>query len=113
MSEIAFVVENAPEGGFSAHAVGESIHPQAESEDELHDRVRDAVRCHFEDGGPDSKILSLELSPAASNLRPSLTQWITIVAADDKAFHEPLGQHIAQVPKPKQRFVMEMLDTVL
>ncbi len=43
----------------------------------------------------------------------SLTQWITIVAADDKAFHEPLGQRIAQVPKPKQRFVMEMLDTVL
>ncbi len=70
MSEIAFVVENAPEGGFSAHAVGESIHTQAEPEDELHDRVRDAVRCHFEDGGPDSKILSIELSPAASNLMP-------------------------------------------
>jgi hypothetical protein len=30
--------------------LGESIHPQADSVEELHARVRDAVRCHFEDG---------------------------------------------------------------
>ena len=50
MSEIIFVVEHAPEGGFLARALGESIHTQADSVAELHERVRDAVRCHFEDG---------------------------------------------------------------
>jgi hypothetical protein len=49
MSEIIFLVEEAPEGGFSARAVGESIYTQAASVEELHTRVRDAVRCHFED----------------------------------------------------------------
>ena len=48
MSEIIFVVEQAPEGGFTAHALGESIVTQAESVAELHDRVRDAVHCHFD-----------------------------------------------------------------
>lgn len=50
MSEIIFVVEQAPEGGFTARALGESIITQAESEAELHARVRDAVRCHFDAG---------------------------------------------------------------
>lgn len=31
MTEIIFVVEDAPEGGFSAHAVGESIFTQADT----------------------------------------------------------------------------------
>ncbi|MFZ5555292.1 MAG: 2-oxoisovalerate dehydrogenase [Pseudomonadota bacterium] len=50
MSEIIFVVELAPEGGYLARAVGESIHTQAESLEDLHARVRDAVRCHYDDG---------------------------------------------------------------
>jgi hypothetical protein len=53
MTEIIFVVEEAPEGGYMAHAVGESIFTQTESVPELHERVRDAVQCHFEAGaGP-------------------------------------------------------------
>jgi hypothetical protein len=50
MSEIIFVVELAPEGGYLARAVGESIHTEAESLDDLHARVRDAVRCHYDEG---------------------------------------------------------------
>ena len=50
MSEIIFVVEEAPEGGLSARSLEESIFTQAESIEELHLRVRDAVRCHFEEG---------------------------------------------------------------
>jgi len=50
MTEIIFVVEDAPEGGYLARAVGESIFTQAESVSELHERVRDAVHCHFEVG---------------------------------------------------------------
>jgi len=50
MTEIIFVVEDAPEGGFSARAVGESIFTQAETMDELRAQVRDAVHCHFDAG---------------------------------------------------------------
>jgi hypothetical protein len=50
MNEIIFVVEHAPEGGLTARALGASIFTQAESVEELHGRVRDAVRCHFEEG---------------------------------------------------------------
>ena len=50
MNEIIFVVEDAPEGGLSARAVGESIFTQAPTMTELHVQVRDAVRCHFDKG---------------------------------------------------------------
>ena len=50
MSEIVFVVEDAPEGGYSARALGESIFTQAESLEELRENVRDSVRCHFDEG---------------------------------------------------------------
>ena len=48
-SEIIFVVEESLEGGYEANALGESIHTQAESLDELRVMVQDAVRCHFEE----------------------------------------------------------------
>jgi hypothetical protein len=50
VSEIIFVVEEAPEGGYTAKAVGESIHTQAENLVLLQESVRDAVRCHFDEG---------------------------------------------------------------
>jgi dephospho-CoA kinase len=50
VSEIIFVIEEDPEGGYTAKAVGESIFTQAETRELLQERVRDAVRCHFEEG---------------------------------------------------------------
>ena len=50
MSEVVFLVEEAPEGGFTARALGESIHTQADTLEALREAVRDAVRCHFEEG---------------------------------------------------------------
>ncbi len=47
--EIIFVVEEAPEGGFEARALGHSIYTEADSLEELRDLVRDAVQCHFTD----------------------------------------------------------------
>ena len=49
MSEVIFIVEEAPEGGFTARAVGESIFTEADSLAELHANARDAVRCHFDE----------------------------------------------------------------
>lgn len=50
MTEIVFVVEQAPEGGLIARALGESIFTEAEDEVKLRAAVQDAVHCHFEDG---------------------------------------------------------------
>ena len=48
--EVIFLVEDAPEGGFEARALGYSIYTQAETIEELREMVRDAVRCHFDEG---------------------------------------------------------------
>ena len=56
MTEIIFTVEEAPEGGYTAHALGASIFAEADSLAELHDQVRDAVRCHFEESDRPSVI---------------------------------------------------------
>jgi hypothetical protein len=50
MNEVIFVVEEAPEGGYTARALGVSIFTEADSLPAVQDQVRDAVRCHFEDG---------------------------------------------------------------
>jgi hypothetical protein len=53
VDEIIFEVEEADEGGYTARALGQAIFTEAESRDELRDNVRDAVRCHFDEGqGP-------------------------------------------------------------
>jgi hypothetical protein len=48
MNEILFVVEEAPEGGLIARALGESIFTEADDLESLHRQVRDAVHCHFD-----------------------------------------------------------------
>ena len=50
MNEIIFLIEEAAEGGYTARALGHSIFTEAESMDELRRQVRDAVKCHFEEG---------------------------------------------------------------
>lgn len=50
MSELIFVVEETPEGGYIARALGQSIFTEADTLTELPGNVREAVRCHFEEG---------------------------------------------------------------
>jgi predicted RNase H-like HicB family nuclease len=49
MSEIIFIVENSDEGGYTAKALGYSIHTEGETLDELKENIRDAVKCHFDE----------------------------------------------------------------
>lgn len=48
MSEIIFIVEEAPEGGYTAKALDNNIFTEADTMEELKEMVKDAVRCHFE-----------------------------------------------------------------
>lgn len=44
------IVEEVPEGGYTARALGASIFTEPDDLARLHDQVRDAVRCHYEEG---------------------------------------------------------------
>ncbi|MBH0210245.1 MAG: 2-oxoisovalerate dehydrogenase [Nitrospira sp.] len=53
MSELIFIVEESPEAGFTSRALSQAIFTEADTRAELSEKVRDAVRCHFEEGkGP-------------------------------------------------------------
>jgi hypothetical protein len=56
MSEIHFIVEEAPEGGYIARGVGADIFTEADDLPSLREQVRDAVRCHFEESQSPSLI---------------------------------------------------------
>ena len=48
-SEIVFLVEEAPEGGYTARALSQAIFTEGNTPEEIEANTRDAVRCHFGD----------------------------------------------------------------
>jgi hypothetical protein len=61
VSEVIFLVEEAPEGGNKARALDLSVFAEADTIDALHEQVRDAVCCHFE-GGQAPKVIRLHFA---------------------------------------------------
>jgi predicted RNase H-like HicB family nuclease len=49
MNEIIFLIEDDPEGGYNAQALGCSIFTQGETVEELKENIMDALRCHFDE----------------------------------------------------------------
>jgi len=48
--EVIFLVEESPEGGYEAWgALGHAIFTKADTLEELRERIRDAVHCHFDE----------------------------------------------------------------
>ena len=48
-NEVIFLVAESPEGGYEAQALGYAIFTEADTFEELKDRIRDAVHCHFDE----------------------------------------------------------------
>ena len=61
MSEIVFLIEDDVDGGYTTHALGESIFTQADDIDSLKQMLRDAVRCHFPDEQSRPKVIRLHI----------------------------------------------------
>ena len=59
MKEIIFILEEDPEGGFSARSLGFSIFTQGNTIDEIKKNIKDAVRCHFETEEEIPKVIRL------------------------------------------------------
>ena len=49
MEELIFMVEESPEGGYTAKGVGVSIYTQGDTLEFLKASIIDAVHCHFDD----------------------------------------------------------------
>ena len=50
MDELIFVVDEAPEGGYTARVFWHSIFTEADNIPQLQEMVRDAARCYFDEG---------------------------------------------------------------
>lgn len=60
MDEIFFEIhEDEIDGGFVATAIGQGIHTEAETLNELRANIRDAVTCHFDNPAEMPKIVRL------------------------------------------------------
>ena len=57
--EIIFIVEDDPEGGLTARALGVSIFTEAESMPQLKEAVLDALRCHYDEEADIPRIIRL------------------------------------------------------
>ena len=69
MSEIIFEVQEAPEGGYTARALGHSIFTEADTFDDLREMARDAVRTHFDEDDPE-RPLTIRLHLVRDELIP-------------------------------------------
>jgi hypothetical protein len=49
VAEIVFLIEDAPEGGYTAKALGYSIYTEADTWEALKIAIQDAVECHFDE----------------------------------------------------------------
>ncbi len=46
--EIIFLVEEDPEGGYNARALGQSIFTQGDTLEEVKNNIKSALECHFD-----------------------------------------------------------------
>ncbi|MBD2508034.1 2-oxoisovalerate dehydrogenase E1 subunit beta [Nostoc muscorum FACHB-395] len=61
MTEIVFLVEDDPDGGYTARALTKSIFTQADDIETLREMIRDAVHCHFPNEQNRPKIIRLHI----------------------------------------------------
>jgi hypothetical protein len=73
--EILFLVEDDPDGGYTASALGQSIFTQADDMETLRVMIRDAVHCHFPGEEKSHKIIimsnNMNLKDIKKNYSPS------------------------------------------
>jgi len=49
VKEIIFIVEESPDGGYTARALGESIFTEGDTIEDIKEAIKDAIKCHFEE----------------------------------------------------------------
>ncbi|MDF1532214.1 MAG: hypothetical protein SCH39_02535 [Methanosarcinales archaeon] len=62
MKEIIFLIEDDPEGGYNAQALGYSIFTEGETVEDIKRNIMDALRCHFENENDIPKVIRLHFT---------------------------------------------------
>lgn len=60
-NEIIFLVEEDPESGYAARALGYSIFTEGETIEELKRNIKDALHCHFDKAEEIPQIIRLHI----------------------------------------------------
>jgi predicted RNase H-like HicB family nuclease len=60
-NELIFVIEEDPEGGYNAKALGQSIFVQGDNLETLKSNIKDALECHFDEKKDIPKIIRLHM----------------------------------------------------
>jgi predicted RNase H-like HicB family nuclease len=60
-NELIFLIEEDPEGGYNAKALGQSIFAQGDTFEILKDNIKDALACHFDNKEDIPKIIRLHM----------------------------------------------------
>ena len=67
-SIIQFFIQTSEEGGYTAEAVGYSIHTQGKTLDETVSNIKEAVECHFGEDKATSRSLPIMINFAVPSL---------------------------------------------
>lgn len=59
--ELIFMVEEDPDGGYTAKALGESIFTEADDIETLKLMIKDAILCHYDNPENSPKIIRLHI----------------------------------------------------
>ena len=73
--ELIFMVEEAPEGGYLAQALGHSIYTEADTWQGLREAVQDAVLCHFDEAQRPEDFGSIEAAAEFWNTHSLADYW--------------------------------------
>lgn len=60
-NELIFLVEEDPEGGYSARTLGQSIFIQGDTFEILKSNIKDALECHYDKKEDIPKIIRLHI----------------------------------------------------
>lgn len=61
INELIFLIEEDPEGGYNAKALGQSIFAQGDTLEILKDNIKDALECHFDNKEDIPRIIRLHM----------------------------------------------------
>ena len=105
VKEIIFMVEQDPEGGYTAKALGQSVFTEAGTLEKLKKNIKDALKCHFDKDEDIPSIIRLHIVPTMEE------RFLVSGKAGSGKTHLILQKFLQYVKKHKEDNVIFILPT--